>query len=126
KLRELGLTVGAGVLVAKTADDLHVLVAAGDHQELLEKLGRLWKRIETSGHQPRGDDEIPCAFGRGFGEEWSLDFPETQIAEHIPHHLGHAVARAERLLHLDTAQVDVTMCKPFLLVNRFVLAWCKR
>ena len=100
ELRELGLPVGTRVFVAEAADDLHVLVAAADHQQLLEKLRRLRQRIEAAGHQARRDDEIARAFRRRFGEERRFDFPEAQVAEVIAHDLGHAIARAKRLLHL--------------------------
>ena len=37
-LRELGLTVGAEVLIAEAAGDLEIAVKAGIHQKLLIKL----------------------------------------------------------------------------------------
>jgi hypothetical protein len=48
-LGELGLAVGAGVLVAEAAADLHVAVAAGDHQDLLEELGALREGVPLPG-----------------------------------------------------------------------------
>ena len=45
-LRELGLAVGAQVLVAEALDDLVVAVEAGHHQQLLEQLRRLRQREE--------------------------------------------------------------------------------
>jgi hypothetical protein len=45
-LRELGLAVGAQVLVAEALGDLVVAVEAGHHQQLLEQLGRLRQREE--------------------------------------------------------------------------------
>ena len=45
-LRELGLAVGAQVLVAEALGDLVVAVEAGDHQQLLEQLRRLRQREE--------------------------------------------------------------------------------
>ena len=51
ELRELGLAVGARVFVAEAADDLHVLVAPADHQELLEELRRLRQRVEAARHR---------------------------------------------------------------------------
>ena len=46
ELRELGLAVGAQVLVAEAAGDLEVALEARDHQELLEQLRRLRQRVE--------------------------------------------------------------------------------
>ena len=48
-LRELGLTIGAQVLVAEALDDLEVAVQTGDHQDLLEDLRRLRQRVELAG-----------------------------------------------------------------------------
>ena len=47
-LRELGLAVGAQVLVAEAARDLEVAVEARDHQDLLEELRRLRQRVELA------------------------------------------------------------------------------
>ena len=48
-LRELGLAVGAQVLVAEAARDLEVAIHARDHQDLLEHLRRLRQREELAG-----------------------------------------------------------------------------
>ena len=47
-LRELGLPVGAEILVAEAAHDLEILFEAADHQQLLEDLRRLRQRVERS------------------------------------------------------------------------------
>ena len=47
-LGELGLAVGAQVLVAEAARDLVVALDAGDHQQLLEELRRLRQRVELA------------------------------------------------------------------------------
>ena len=52
-LAELRLPVGAGILVAEAAHDLHVPVAAGDHQDLLEDLRALRQRVPLAGVQVR-------------------------------------------------------------------------
>ena len=46
-LGELGLTVGAQVLVAVAAGDLEIAVKAGQHQDLLVELGALGQRIKV-------------------------------------------------------------------------------
>ena len=69
ELGELGLPVGAGVLVAEAADDLHVLLAARGHEDLLEELRALRQGVEAAGVQParaRGSPARPRAsIGRG-------------------------------------------------------------
>ena len=47
-LRELGLPVGAQVLVAEALHDLEVAIHARDHQDLLEDLRRLRQRVELA------------------------------------------------------------------------------
>jgi hypothetical protein len=47
-LRELGLAVGAQVLVAEAFDDLKIAVHPAAHEELLEELGRLGQGVELA------------------------------------------------------------------------------
>jgi hypothetical protein len=47
-LGELGLAVGAQVLVAEAAHDLVVAVEAGNHQQLFEQLRRLRQGVELA------------------------------------------------------------------------------
>ena len=47
-LCELRLAVRPEVLVAETFYDLEVTVETGDHQQLLEELGRLWQGLELA------------------------------------------------------------------------------
>ena len=46
-LRKFRLPVGTQVLVTEAAHDLEVFLKAGDHQQLLEKLGRLRQGIKA-------------------------------------------------------------------------------
>ena len=46
-LGELGLAVGAEVLVAEAAGDLEVVLDAGDHEQLLVLLRRLGQGVEA-------------------------------------------------------------------------------
>ena len=57
ELGELGLAVGAQVLVAEAAGDLVVALEAADHQQLLEQLRRLRQRVERAGLDPRRDED---------------------------------------------------------------------
>jgi hypothetical protein len=121
ELGELGLAVGPRVLVAEAPDDLHVLVAPADHQQLLEQLRRLRQGVEAARLQPAGDDEVPRALRRALGQERRLDLPEPEVAEVVPHDLRRAVPDPERLLHLVPAEVEVAVLEPPLLVHRLVL-----
>ena len=47
-----GRTVGACILIPETGSDLEIPVESGDHQQLLELLRRLRKRVKGTGMQP--------------------------------------------------------------------------
>ncbi len=59
-----GRPVGAGVLVAEAGRDLEIAVEAGDHQQLLEHLRRLRKRVEFARMDPARHQIVARAFGR--------------------------------------------------------------
>ena len=61
ELGELGLPVGAEVLVAVAARDLVVALGAGHHQQLLEQLRALRQRVPGAGPQPRRHEEVAGA-----------------------------------------------------------------
>ena len=63
-LRELGLAVGAQVLVAEAPHDLEVAVEARDHQELLVELRRLRQRVELARVDAAGHEVVARALGR--------------------------------------------------------------
>jgi len=75
-LRELGLAVGAQVLVAEAARDLVVALDPADHQQLLEELRALRQRVELSGVDPRRDEVVARPLGRRLGQDRGLDLPE--------------------------------------------------
>ena len=80
-LGELGLAVGAQILVAEAAGDLEVALEAGDHQDLLEDLRRLRQRVETAGMNAAGDQVVARAFGRGAGHERASRSPGSLPSE---------------------------------------------
>src|SRR3712207_9041615 len=63
ELRELGLPVGAQVLVAEAAGDLVVALEAGHHQQLLEELRRLGQRVELARAEPARHEEVARPLG---------------------------------------------------------------
>ena len=77
ELGELGLAVGAQVLVAEAAGDLVVALVAGHHQQLLEELRRLRQRVEVARAHAAGDEEVARALGRGAREDRRLDLEEV-------------------------------------------------
>ena len=82
ELGELGLTVGAEVLVAEAAGDLEIAVEPRDHQELLVELGRLRQGVEVPGVEPAGDEEVARALGRAPAQDRRLDLEEAHVRHH--------------------------------------------
>ena len=77
ELGELGLAVGAEVLVAVAAGDLVVALHAGDHEQLLEQLRGLRQGVPGARLQARGHQEVARALGRRAGEGRGLDLEEV-------------------------------------------------
>ena len=98
ELSELGLTVGAGVLVAEAACDLEVTLAAADHQQLLEQLGRLRQSVERAGLDPGRHQVVACALWGRAGQIRGLDFEEVVLVEHLAHGRDSPVTQRERAL----------------------------
>ena len=105
-LRELGLPVGAQVLVAEALDDLVVAVEARDHQHLLEQLRALRQRVELAVVDARGHEELARALGRGLVEHRRLDVDEAVAVEEAARRLRRGVAQAQVLLHRVAPQVE--------------------
>ncbi len=105
-LGELGLAVGAQVLVAEALDDLVVAVVAGHHQQLLEELRRLRQGEELARVHARGHQVVARAFGRALGEHRRLDVDEAGTVEEAAEGHRGLVAQHQVLLHLRATQVD--------------------
>lgn len=120
-LGELGLAVGAWVLVAEALDDLEVAVAAADHEDLLEELRRLGQGVPHARLVTRGHEKVPRPLGRGAAQHGRLDLDEVVLVEVIPCELGHAVTRPQDVLHRRATQVDVAIPQANLLVGQVLL-----
>ena len=108
-LRELGLAVGAQVLVAEAAHDLEILVVAGDHQQLLERLRRLGQGVELVGRHAARHDEVARSFGRRTHQAGGFDLEESLVGEEAADLLGHLVAQNHVALQGRTPQVEVAV-----------------
>jgi hypothetical protein len=120
-LGELGLAVGAQVLVAEALHDLVVAVVPGDHQELLEELGRLRQRVELAVVDARGHQELARALGRGLVQHRRLDIDETLVVQVFAHGSGRGVAHPHDALHRGPAQVEEAVLEPHLLRDLLVV-----
>ena len=76
ELGELGLAIGAQILVAEAADDLVVALEAAHHQQLLEQLRRLRQRVEVPGRHAGRDQEVARALRRRARQHRRLDLEE--------------------------------------------------
>ena len=117
-LGEFGLTIGAQVFVAETANDLKILVEARDHENLLEKLGRLRQRIKRSGLDAAGNEVVPRAFGSGAGHERRLNFEEALGSQVIADSQCDLMPQLNVELHCIAAQVDVAIFQPHFLIRQ--------
>ena len=108
-LRELGLAVGAQILVAEAAGDLEIAVKTRHHQQLLVQLGRLGQRIELAGMHAAGHEVVARALGRGLDEVGRLDVDKAVLGVVVARDLGDAGAREDILLNVGTAQVEIAV-----------------
>jgi hypothetical protein len=116
-LRELGLPVGAKILVSETLDDLEVPVQARDHQDLLEDLRRLRQRVELTGMHAARHQVVARAFRRGFRQHGRFDLEEILRVEVMPHRKRHAMPQREVALQVRPAQIEIPVAKPEVLVR---------
>ena len=121
ELGELGLAVGAQVLVPEAAGDLVVALEAGHHQHLLEQLRRLRQRVERARVHARGDEEVARALGRGARHDRRLHLEEVVRVEVVADRAVDGVADRHRALHAGAAQVDDAVAQPQQLVDRRLL-----
>ena len=61
-LRELRLTIRAQIFVAETTYNLIITVVTTHHQELFERLRRLWQSVKLSGIHAAWNHEIASSF----------------------------------------------------------------
>ena len=108
-LRELGLPIGAQVLVAEALDDLEVAVEPADHQDLLEDLRRLRQREELARMDAARHEIVARAFGRALGQDRRLDLEEPVLVEVPPDRHRQLVPQDQVLLHPLAAQIEVAV-----------------
>ena len=110
-LRELGLAVGAQVLVTEALGNLVVALDAAHHEQLLEELRRLRKGIEVAGLQTAGHHEVARALGRGLEERRRLHLGERAVMQGGADGEREVGAQAQARGHFRTAKVQVTVAQ---------------
>ena len=117
ELRELGLPIGAQILVAETAHDLIVAVEARNHQQLLVDLRRLRQGEELAGMRAARHQVIARAFRRRLGQHRRLDVDEARIIQIMAHGARDAMAQQQPLAHFFAPQVDVAKAQADLFAH---------
>ena len=108
-LGELGLAVGAQVLVAEAAHNLEIAVETGHHEELLVLLGALRQGVELAGIHAGGHHEVARPLGGRLDEHGGFDFEEAVVAQIVAGEHGHAVTQLEVAAHGGAADVEVAV-----------------
>ena len=98
--------IGAGVFVAEAGRDLEIAVEARHHQQLLEHLRRLGKRIEFAGVHAAGHQIIARAFRAAGGEDRRLEFHEALIDHAATHTRNHIGAQHNVVVQTLTTQIE--------------------
>ncbi len=117
-LGEFRLAVGTQVFVTEALGDLVVAIEAGDHQQLLEQLGRLRQGEEAAGMGPAGHQVVAGTLGGGAGQDRGFHVEETVFVQVAADAGGDARAQLELLGHLRTAQVDEAIAQAGLFTRR--------
>ncbi len=126
ELGELGLAVGAEVLVAEAAGDLEVALVAADHEELLEELRRLRQRVPGAAHEPARHEEVPGALGGRAGHDRRLNLEVALVGEEVADLLHDLMAEDHVVAHRLLAEVEVAIAEAELLADRVVLVDLER
>ena len=120
ELGELGLAVGAEILVAVAAGDLEVPLHPGDHQQLLEELGTLGQRIEGAGLQPCRHQKVAGAFGGGSGQRRGLDLDEVLIEQNIACGVVHFRTEPQGRARAFAAEIEIPVLQTGFLAGALV------
>ena len=116
-LGELGLTVGAQVLVAEALGNLVVALDATDHEQLLQELRGLRQGVEVAQLDAAGDDEVASALGRGLEQGGRLDLHELTVVQRLANSEGKVGAQLEVGHHLGTTEVQIAIAQTGVLAG---------
>ena len=121
-LGELGLTVGAQVLVAEAAGDLEVAVKAGQHQDLLVQLRRLGQGVEVARLHTAGYQIVAGAFRGALDQHGGLDLAEVVVAVVVADDLADLAAQHDGVVHAGAAQVQIAVLQAQLVLHLHLVA----
>jgi hypothetical protein len=121
ELGEFRLPVAPLILVAKAARNLEVLLVSGDHQQLLQLLGRLRESIELAGMDPAGHQVVSRPLGSGLEQNRGLHLDEAALVQEVADVLDHTMAQDDVALQAVPAQVQVAVPQAQGLVDRRIV-----
>ena len=101
--------VGAGVLVAEAGRDLEIAVEARDHDQLLEHLRRLRKRVEFARVDPARHEIVARALGRARGQDRGLELGEALLDHPPPDRGDHGRAQHDVGVDLLAPEVEIAI-----------------
>ncbi len=104
-LRKFRLAVCSQILVPETFRNLKIPVAPGAHQELLKKLRRLGKGIESSLVDTARHKVVPCTLRRAADKDRRLYLQKSFICKELPGQRGNFAPHHEVPLHVRPSQV---------------------
>lgn len=116
-LSELGLTVGAQILVAEALGNLVVALNATDHKQLLQELRGLRQGVEVARLNTAGNDEVTSALGRGLKQGGRLDLHELTVVQRLANGKGKVGAQLEVGHHLGTTEVQIAIAQAGVLAG---------
>ena len=108
-LRELGLAVGAQVLVAEALCHLVVALHAAHHKQLLEQLRALGQGVEAARLGAAGHQEVAGALGGRLEQRRGLHLHEGAVVQRLADGKGEVGAQAQVGGHLGTTNVEVAI-----------------
>ena len=110
-LGELGLAVGTQVLVTEALGNLVVALHAADHKKLFEQLRALGQRVEVTGLDAAGNQEVASALGRGLEQRRGLDLHEGALVQGLADGEGEVGAHLEVGHHLGTTDIQIAVAQ---------------
>ena len=116
-LRELGLAVGAQVLVAEALCHLVVALHAAHHKQLLEQLRALGQGVEAARLGATGHQEVAGALGGRLEQRRGLHLHEGAVVQRLADGKGEVRAQLEVGHHGRTTDVEIAVAQAQVLAG---------
>ena len=120
QLSELGLAVGAEILVAVAPSNLVVPLDTADHQQLLEQLRALRQCVEAAGLQSGRHEEVASPLGRRTCQRRRFHLDEFVVSQDTAGGRVHMRTQSDGMARSFPPQVEVAVLEPSFL-SRLVI-----